>query len=231
MKRIGLFISLFFVSFRIFCLEPDIISKIISQIGIPVPQNAERQDRTTFQIITPYNNEISGITDYEVRNELVRNIFLNYGSRSLSQIRNLQNDFLDILDELGNPYYENDTYIEWFYQSHSIQYYYLESLGNGFYRLGLRVAIVRFGVGNENISDEIKRNLGISSGRRIYQIFPTTPAQRAGLIVGDIILEMNNVMINTSEDITRIVDQTPSGGTIRVTIIRDGRRRNINVRM
>jgi len=59
-------------------------------------------------------------------------------------------------------------------------------------------------------------------GARISQVNPGSPAQQAGLQVGDVIIAVNNRPVNSHESVTAIVREHRAGDTIAVTLVRNG---------
>lgn len=56
------------------------------------------------------------------------------------------------------------------------------------------------------------------------------PAERAGARVGDLLVGVNGDAVDNSQDATRRVGAAKPGDTIRLEVIRDGRRQTLNVR-
>ncbi|MDP3803165.1 trypsin-like peptidase domain-containing protein [Brevundimonas sp.] len=67
-------------------------------------------------------------------------------------------------------------------------------------------------------------------GALINSVTPGGPADRSGLQAGDIVTAMNGTAITSSSELTRRVGQARSGDTLRLEILRDGRRQTVNVR-
>src|SRR5690606_9872373 len=55
-------------------------------------------------------------------------------------------------------------------------------------------------------------------------------ADRGGLRSGDVIVSLNGQAVTTSSELTRRVGQASAGDTLRLEILRDGRRQTVNVR-
>lgn len=80
------------------------------------------------------------------------------------------------------------------------------------------------GVSIQNITPEIARYLGTDNqeGAVIAYIAPDSPASRAGLKAGDIILEISGKKIANSSDLSDQIDQVKIGSTVEIVISRDG---------
>ncbi len=82
------------------------------------------------------------------------------------------------------------------------------------------------GVEAVDITDEIAQNLELKSkvGVLIAQVVPNSPAQKAGLKHGDVIVSYNN---RTVKDLARFRDllaESKPGDTVRIIYIRDGKK-------
>lgn len=80
------------------------------------------------------------------------------------------------------------------------------------------------GVSAQRLTPEIARsfNLKETNGALISEVAPQGPADRAGLMRGDIILEFDGKEVKQVEDLPRIVAATPVGKTVKVKVLRDG---------
>jgi serine protease Do len=58
-----------------------------------------------------------------------------------------------------------------------------------------------------------------------------SPAARAGLRQGDVLLALNGERMETSRTLIRSVSIVPPGQTIRLTLLRDGRQQEIAVQV
>ena len=73
------------------------------------------------------------------------------------------------------------------------------------------------------------RRLGLSvaSGALVKSIIPNSPASRAGIQVGDVILEYNGTKIDNDGHLVKQVGLTPVGSTVAMVIYRDGNTRRV----
>lgn len=65
---------------------------------------------------------------------------------------------------------------------------------------------------------------GEGNGLRVTGIASGGPAQRAGILVDDVILSVNQVAANNPYSITDIIAKTPPGQTLQVEVLRDEQR-------
>ena len=89
------------------------------------------------------------------------------------------------------------------------------------------------GVAIQEIDDSYAKALGLDTrdGAIISNVANSSPADNAGLITGDVILEFNDVSINNSSHLKNVVSSSEPGKRYKVDIIRDGRRKSIYVKL
>jgi S1-C subfamily serine protease len=68
-------------------------------------------------------------------------------------------------------------------------------------------------------------------GAEIVTIDHDAPANKAGLKLHDVVLEMNGQHIDDSEQLRHMLNETPSGRTVHFVISRDGQPQNISVEL
>jgi serine protease Do len=84
----------------------------------------------------------------------------------------------------------------------------------------------------QNVTPELADSMGISGrkGALVADLVPGGPAQKAGVLPGDVITQLNGHDVGSSTELTRLVAQSHSGDTLHVSILRDGKMRDIDVR-
>ena len=89
------------------------------------------------------------------------------------------------------------------------------------------------GVAIQEIDDSYAKALGLDTrdGALISNVANSSPADNAGLITGDVILEFDDVSINNSSHLKNVVSSSEPGKRYKVDIIRDGRRKSIYVKL
>ncbi|WP_448588284.1 Do family serine endopeptidase [Thermocrinis sp.] len=87
------------------------------------------------------------------------------------------------------------------------------------------------GVVIQEITPEIAEAIGVREGILISQIAPNSPAERAGLKVGDIITTVNDERVREVRDLQFKIMKTPPGTEIKLTIIRDGKEQVVKVKV
>ena len=82
------------------------------------------------------------------------------------------------------------------------------------------------GVYLRDLSSELADYLGVVStkGTLVADIMPGSPADKAGIKAGDIILEINGMTINNSTDLTERISKMSVGQKVELKILRDKKR-------
>ncbi len=98
---------------------------------------------------------------------------------------------------------------------------------------GGRVTRGWIGVTIQPLDDDIARSLGLDEARGalVSSVVPDGPAARAGIQQGDVILTFEGDRIEDSRDLTQRVGATAIGRSSRVEVLRNGQRRNLNIRL
>ncbi|HVJ78484.1 MAG TPA: Do family serine endopeptidase [Hyphomicrobium sp.] len=87
------------------------------------------------------------------------------------------------------------------------------------------------GVKIQSITDDIAETLGLpeSDGALVAAVTPDSPASKAGLEAGDVILKFDSKDVTTMRGLPRIVAQAPIGKAVDVEILRKGQHKNVQV--
>jgi serine protease Do len=87
------------------------------------------------------------------------------------------------------------------------------------------------GVGVSEVSADKMKSLKLPEerGALLGKIVPDSPAARAGLKENDVVLEINGVRIEGTEQFRRMIHEIPAGRTANLTVWRDGRSQSIKV--
>lgn len=94
-----------------------------------------------------------------------------------------------------------------------------EVFGLGGSRLGVSISDVR--------ADDAKGKG--NAGVEIDEVDDDSPASKAGLKKGDVVVEFDGERVRSARQFTRLVSETPAGRTVAATVMRDGQRVNVNV--
>jgi serine protease Do len=68
-----------------------------------------------------------------------------------------------------------------------------------------------------------------SAGVLVDDVRPDSPAEKAGLKRGDVIVEFDGERIRSARQFSRVVQETPAGRTVKATLVRDGRRSDVEI--
>lgn len=87
------------------------------------------------------------------------------------------------------------------------------------------------GVAVQPLTLELAESFGLESARGavIAQVYPNTPAEKAGLKEEDIVVEVDGRAIEDHSDLMRTISLSPVGSTVSLTVIRKGTPIKINV--
>ncbi len=87
------------------------------------------------------------------------------------------------------------------------------------------------GVFIQNVDKDLARSLGLvdPSGALVAQVEPGSPADKAGILAGDVIISFDGQNILHSTDLPHIVGLIAPGKKVIATIIREGEAMNMNI--
>lgn len=96
-----------------------------------------------------------------------------------------------------------------------------------------RAAPQRLDRGNVMVLDGRGAQLGVmvsdvadatTSGVRIDEVNPDSPAEKAGLRQGDIVVEFDGERVRSARQFTRLVQETPDGRAVKIAVMRNGQK-------
>jgi serine protease Do len=81
------------------------------------------------------------------------------------------------------------------------------------------------GVGIQEVTPELAKSFGLkeNKGALVSQVFSGSPAEKAGVEQGDIILQFDGKEVSDSKDLPRIVASTPVGKEVTLKVSRNGK--------
>lgn len=89
------------------------------------------------------------------------------------------------------------------------------------------------GVNIANLDENTVKALGLkdAKGAFVAGVIPGQPAEKSGMRAGDVITKVNGDTITSSSELINAIADLPPGETARLTIIREGKTRVINVKL
>jgi serine protease Do len=93
-----------------------------------------------------------------------------------------------------------------------------------------RVTRGRLGIQIDTVSKDLAESLGMSKplGAMVRQVEPGSPAEKAGLEMGDIITRFEGKTIDKAQDLPRMVGATKPGTRVALTVLRRGASKELN---
>jgi serine protease Do len=89
------------------------------------------------------------------------------------------------------------------------------------------------GVMIQDVTRELAESFGMEKpmGALVAQVLEDSPAGKAGIEVGDVIMEYDGKEVSYSSDLPHLVGRTRVGETARVKVLRDGKVKSLSVRI
>lgn len=89
------------------------------------------------------------------------------------------------------------------------------------------------GLTGQDIDDSLVKPLGLkdTKGALISDITPDSPAEKAGIKPGDVIVEFDGKDVASSQDIHNLAAKTPPGTKVRIGVLRNGERVDLDAVM
>ena len=87
----------------------------------------------------------------------------------------------------------------------------------------------RIGVSARDLDASEADRQKVQGGVVIEEVQPDSPAEKAGLKRSDVMVEFDGEHVRSARQFTRLVQETASGRTVKATIVRDGRRSDVQI--
>jgi serine protease Do len=68
-----------------------------------------------------------------------------------------------------------------------------------------------------------------TGGVRIDEVNQDSPAEKAGLREGDVVVEYDGERVRSARQFTRLVQETPDGRTVKIAVLRNGQKQTVDV--
>jgi len=88
----------------------------------------------------------------------------------------------------------------------------------------------KIGVIIQSLTPELAKHFGVKTGVLVAQVIKNGPAAKAGIKSGDIIIAVNDKPVKKVSQLQKYVMRNPPGTKIKITVIRDGKRKDIYVK-
>lgn len=94
-----------------------------------------------------------------------------------------------------------------------------------------KVSRGRLGVAIQGLDADLAQNFGLDkpTGALVANVEAGSPAEKAGLQAGDVVLGVNGQKVDSSADLPRIIGELKPGSVVRLSIWRDRKARELNV--
>ena len=110
-----------------------------------------------------------------------------------------------------------------------------DTVNDVYYQLKTKGKVSRgwLGVYIQEIDDKLAKSFGMkkSKGALVSKVLPNSPAEKAKIQQGDVILKFNNQLITKSTDLPLIVGQSKVGSTFKIQIMRNKMMMNLSVKL
>ena len=98
------------------------------------------------------------------------------------------------------------------------------------WRLGsLSKPILKLGITARTVTPELAKENKLEEGVYVVGVQEFSPAEKAGLKIGDLIVEFGGKRVKTLEELNQVKSQYNDGDSVPVEIIRDGKKVNLNL--
>jgi membrane-associated protease RseP (regulator of RpoE activity) len=80
-----------------------------------------------------------------------------------------------------------------------------------------------------DLTAEERKDLGIKGGIKVFETVPDGPAAKAGIKADDVVLSIDGKGLESPQDLPGLIQAAGGGATIKVEILRDGKKQTIPV--
>ena len=94
----------------------------------------------------------------------------------------------------------------------------------------LSVEVAFLGVTTETVTPALaeQESLGVAQGALVRSVEPGSPADDAGIEEGDVIVDIDGDVVDSTQLVARAVQRHDVGEEVEVTVVRDGDRTVLN---
>ncbi len=83
------------------------------------------------------------------------------------------------------------------------------------------------GVGLQSLGDQLAEYFQVEDGALVSEVIEESPAEKAGLKAGDVIVAVNGTEIDDASDVTEVIRDHKKGDKIEIEVVRDGNKMNL----
>jgi S1-C subfamily serine protease len=83
------------------------------------------------------------------------------------------------------------------------------------------------GIYPADLNDELSAEYNTKAGVLVSEVVPGSPAEKAGLTNGDVILEFGGTKVNNSTHIRQLIESKMAGDKVELKVVRDGTRKDL----
>jgi serine protease Do len=89
------------------------------------------------------------------------------------------------------------------------------------------------GLGTSNVPYEVAKQLNLprNAGAMVSRVVPNYPGDKAGVLIGDVVVEFGGGRVESAGGFAEIVQQSPIGEPLKMIILREGERRELDVQL
>ena len=87
----------------------------------------------------------------------------------------------------------------------------------------------RIGVTVKDLESAEQKPAGATNGAVVEDVLADGPAAKAGLKAGDVITAFDGERVRSARQLSRLVDETPVGRSVKMTLLRDGKPLDVSV--
>jgi serine protease Do len=91
--------------------------------------------------------------------------------------------------------------------------------------------IILIGIQGRDIDDALAKQYNMPLGAYVGQVQQFSPAEKAGIVAGDVIVKFDGKSVKTYDEISAIKEKHKSGDEIAVTVNRDGKEVNLKLKL
>jgi serine protease Do len=89
------------------------------------------------------------------------------------------------------------------------------------------------GAGVQTVTPELAQSFGMkeAKGALVSEVFKNGPAEKGGVKAGDIIISFDGKTVKNSNDLPRLVAETPVGKTVDVVVVREKKEVHLSIKV